>query len=337
LAAALTFAANNWPIFPCEAVGKAPLTAHGFKDATTNPERIKRWWTKWPRAMIGFPTGHDVFCVDLDRKEPDKDGPTTWAALVAKHGAVPAIRSTETPSTGRHLFFKQRPGYRNIPLNKLAPGIEIKARGGYVILPPSRLADGREYKANGCDEIAEAPAWLHEMMSSHYAGHRPRQQEQEAQQHDEPDDELTRLMKADAEASIGVTADNSPATVQEIEAALDVIPSDDYFVWLEIGAAIFSALGESGYGLYERWSRKSQKFNAGKCQAKWRECQKLTRYSAATVFWHANRCDPGWRTQIEEPPDTGTAGRTTSRAATWRTAGRAAAVAPCRQCFAEDE
>src|SRR5215510_2908527 len=124
LAAALAYAQQqNWPVFPCENIKKRPLTPHGFKDASTNPERIKQWWKRWPKAMIGLPTGHAAFCVDLDRKEPDKDGPTTWAKLEAEHGAAPATRSTTTPSGGRHLLFKHRAGYRNIPLNKLAPGI----------------------------------------------------------------------------------------------------------------------------------------------------------------------------------------------------------------------
>ena len=44
-----------------------PATAHGCKDATTDPERIERWWTATPDANIGVATG-SLLVVDLDVK-----------------------------------------------------------------------------------------------------------------------------------------------------------------------------------------------------------------------------------------------------------------------------
>ena len=55
--AALSYAAKNLPVFPCNASNKRPLTEHGFEDASTDPETIRRWWARWPDAMIGMPTG----------------------------------------------------------------------------------------------------------------------------------------------------------------------------------------------------------------------------------------------------------------------------------------
>src|SRR5215208_1571557 len=89
LVAALSYAARGWPVFPlhnpiscetgmtcscmnpeCDRKAKHPRTEHGFKDATTLASLIEQWWTKWPNANIGMPTGTasalDVIDIDND-------------------------------------------------------------------------------------------------------------------------------------------------------------------------------------------------------------------------------------------------------------------------------
>jgi hypothetical protein len=71
LEAALSYAEEGIPVFPCNPYNKRPLTEHGFKGATTDPERIRPWWREHPQAMIGIPTGSasGVFVIDLDVDE----------------------------------------------------------------------------------------------------------------------------------------------------------------------------------------------------------------------------------------------------------------------------
>jgi hypothetical protein len=145
LDAALQYAGRGWQVFPCNPKNKQPLTKHGFKDATTDPATIQRWWRQNPNAIIGVPTGaaSGIFAVDLDRKQPlpgmeMKDGVASWNAWIAEFGNVETL-SAETPGGGQHRIFKWQEGFSNIPLDKLAPGIEIKGEGGYIIVAPSRI------------------------------------------------------------------------------------------------------------------------------------------------------------------------------------------------------
>ena len=70
LQSALQLAAEyGWVVFPCN-YKKAPLTEHGFKDASSNLEQIEAWWTQWPDALIGVPTGklNNLYVYDFDPK-----------------------------------------------------------------------------------------------------------------------------------------------------------------------------------------------------------------------------------------------------------------------------
>src|SRR5579864_2559611 len=72
LDAAWQYADRGWPVFPvhtvadehcscgnadCSSPGKHPRTAHGVKDATTDPTRIRAWWQEWPGSNVAIATG----------------------------------------------------------------------------------------------------------------------------------------------------------------------------------------------------------------------------------------------------------------------------------------
>ena len=82
-------------------------------------------------------------------------------------------------------------------------------------------------------------------------------------------------------------------------AALEVIPSDEYWPWLEIGAALHFEIGDAGFELFDAWSAQSSKYNRNQCARKWRECAKLTAYTGRTILFYANKASPGWRRDYE--------------------------------------
>ncbi len=176
-AAALRFAEKGIPVFPCRPnddsrtgkKAKSPLIEGGFKNATIQNGIIRSWWSKWPDAAIGMPTGAPTgtFVVDLDIRE-GSNGEASLAALERRHDPLPVTYRVRTPSGGEHIYFSMPDGVDvRCSSGKIGHGIDIRANGGYVIVPPSRLSD-EDDKTVGCYEwtegspssLAEPPDWL---------------------------------------------------------------------------------------------------------------------------------------------------------------------------------
>ncbi|MDY0307429.1 MAG: bifunctional DNA primase/polymerase [Desulfovibrionaceae bacterium] len=153
LQSALGLAAAGWAVFPCK--DKRPLTAHGLKDASDDPEQIKAWWAENPGAQIGLPTGKNVNAFVLDVDLPD--GPASLAALENEHGPLPRTWTARTGSGGEHRYFRlpENQEIRN-SASKLAPGLDVRGEGGYVIAPPT---PGYSWTSQGAP-LADAPEWL---------------------------------------------------------------------------------------------------------------------------------------------------------------------------------
>lgn len=136
--AALAIAAKGKPVFPV-GINKRPLTAHGFKDATTDPDAIRAFLSMAGVAGIAMPTGpvSGLVVVDRDRKN-GVDGIAACQDLELDIGPLPETLRQRTGSGGDQLFY-QYPDGVEIPCSagKVGPGIDIRSAGGYVVLPPS--------------------------------------------------------------------------------------------------------------------------------------------------------------------------------------------------------
>jgi hypothetical protein len=171
LTAALSYAARGWHVFPCKPGEKRPATANGFKDATTDPARIRAWWTAQPNANLALATGKasGVFVIDLDTKA-GVDGYAAWGDVCAAHGwrSRANVIAAGTPSGGCHIYFRHLEGVTN-GRGALPAGVDVRGDGGYVLLPPSRIA-GRDLPYSwlypDATDIMDAPAWLLDVLKA---------------------------------------------------------------------------------------------------------------------------------------------------------------------------
>lgn len=158
LDAALAYVAWGWPVFPCRPGHKTPAIprthgGHGLQDATTDPERVRDWWWRWPHANIGLPTGHAFDVIDIDPA-----GRLWWANLVADHsapgGPLPDIHGIASTPRGQHIYVEAQ-GKGN--LAGLHEGVDYRGLGGYVLGPPSALSPAA-YSGKG--RARDTPATL---------------------------------------------------------------------------------------------------------------------------------------------------------------------------------
>ena len=144
---------------------KTPLTPNGFKAATRFPRIIERWWSDWPDAAVGLPTGEKTgfFALDIDNKPGGANGFDWLAEMEAEHGPLPDTARVTSPNGGLHIYFKYVVGTRN--RGALGAGVDIRSEGGYVLAAGSTMANGRSYKwETDTREIADAPAWLLDLL-----------------------------------------------------------------------------------------------------------------------------------------------------------------------------
>lgn len=157
--AALAYADAGIPVFPLEERGKAPLVPRGLYAATCDPEQIRHWWRRFPRANIGMPTGRPSGCwvLDIDRRH---DGFTSLE-LLGRHAlekgwvredqqAWHTTRVQLTGGGGAHLCYGLRRDldmhFSNAVRFAGYPGLDLRVAGGYVVVAPSCHRSGERYR-----------------------------------------------------------------------------------------------------------------------------------------------------------------------------------------------
>ena len=111
MAAAIEQIEQGFAVFALRADAKVPVTEHGFKNATTRPDWIRKqleapaagnYGLVWPETS---PERVVVWDLD-DGGGADRPWRDRMLDLVAQHGPLPATKITTTPSGGRHAFYR---------------------------------------------------------------------------------------------------------------------------------------------------------------------------------------------------------------------------------------
>lgn len=142
-AAAAEYARRGVPVFPCESMGKRPVTGNGFHAASTDLHQVRSWWQVTPGANIGIPTGllSGVVVVDVD-----VHGPVNGYKALRRADEAGFIGGWEllvrTPTGGMHAYYSSLPsdgsGGEQRSWQVAGAGIDFRGDGGYIIAPPSR-------------------------------------------------------------------------------------------------------------------------------------------------------------------------------------------------------
>lgn len=186
---ALYYAARGWRVIPIKPGFKYPQGIERWQEkATTDPERITRYWTTNPDHGIGIATGAEsgLWVLDVD---PDDGGDDSLAALEARHGALPDTVEAITGGGGRHLVFAwpaDGTEIRNSASGVLGVGLDVRGVGGqFVVAPTIHPETGQAYawevEHDPFDGLtpAPAPAWLLEQLAAEVGTATPRRERRE--------------------------------------------------------------------------------------------------------------------------------------------------------------
>jgi hypothetical protein len=276
---ALRLARSGLPVFPVSPRTKKPMTEHGFYDATTNPIQIEDWWARSPSAMIGVRTGvaSGLAVLDLDIKaDPNTgrvliDGNARLHEVMALHGwQLPDTMEVQTPSGGRHLYFKHEPGFTKSKSHKDV-GIDYRCESGYIIFPPSIRVDGARYSfANPYPLFApeKAPDWLAEFFRT---------------------DHLPGLIEPKVRLDytsndrIDLVSSTSTSRPEDIERALySAWDSDSFDDWTTAALALHGI--PEGREMWLGWAATSPKFDRAENERKWTQTRPSRGITARTIL-----------------------------------------------------
>ena len=176
---ALEYAERGWPVIPihsptldgkcdclksdCGSPAKHPWTEHGFKDATTDENLIRKWWSKWPNANVGIRTGENSGIIVINMGSVEAKEEVRRRAGDYDLSTVPLVRTGK----GWQNYFKY-PGFNIKSRIGILHHVDVRGDSGYVVAPPSKHLSGKTYQWEVplTDELPKLPPELLKLISS---------------------------------------------------------------------------------------------------------------------------------------------------------------------------
>lgn len=154
---ALEYSARGWAVFPLKVANKQPAIAGGFKEATLDGRKIKKYWNANPRANIGIATGKPsggLLVIDIDVHDGTNKAIEWCKRWEQKNELLPETRVAKTGSGGYHYYYEVD---REIRISSNPDiGVDIRCDGGYIVAPPSIHPNGNSYQFINDLPIAQA-------------------------------------------------------------------------------------------------------------------------------------------------------------------------------------
>ena len=140
-------------IFPIQKNGKTPMINSWQIDCSCDYFQVLYWYTNCKDCNWGLPcTQNNLFVLDLDRHDPEKDGVENFGKILDKIFTDDdydnfATCTQITPSGGEHIIFQSDDELKNVAngsnVFKDYPGIDIRT-DGYIVVSPSSI-NGKKY------------------------------------------------------------------------------------------------------------------------------------------------------------------------------------------------
>ena len=166
---ALSYSELGFSVLPLRPNGKAPMTTEsfpsGFKSATTDKNKLAAHWKQYPTSNIGLRISNDLIIMDIDVH--NENGFDSLAVLEKEFGKLPATFSVDTPTGGKHYYFKLPEGVMIDRQINAFKGIDLLTNG-YVVASPSTI-NGKKYAvcSGSIEVIAYLPNWLLKAFETH--------------------------------------------------------------------------------------------------------------------------------------------------------------------------
>ena len=173
-------------------------------------------------------------------------------------------------------------------------GIDVKAGNGYFVADPSLHASGVTYQWEGSSdpfdgvEIPAMPKWMLDTLAG---------------------------------AAQAVAAPIGPARgflsterVADLRSALSYLDADDRDTWIKVGHALKSSEAPEAFGLWDEWSKTSDKYDPADQRPRWRGFVSKSSIHVESVFHLAQ--EQGWvNPNSATSPHRGLAGSNTTTTA----------------------
>ena len=227
-----------------------PDCAAPFKHARARNWQVTPHWDEEQLDNIEeagwFKTGYGVLCrgvlvIDIDSRNGGQESYARLVEAVPEVASAGMIVETGRGDGGKHLYFSLPEPVAMMTHLPDFIGVDFKA-SGYVVGPGSLHASGGRYRIvyGGPDDIEPAPPALIEML-------------RKPERH-----------RAEYE---GRSVDVSHADLVDMLAHID--PDCPYDQWIRIGMAVHHATGGTGFDLWDAWSARGDKYDAGKMEIHW--------------------------------------------------------------------